>query len=1197
MFRYTAHDINKKLRTSDIKIQENVTFLEMGLPEKIMDGLSFAGFERPSPIQLKAIPIGRCGFDLILRAKSGTGKTAVFGIIALEILDIQISSPQVLIVAPTREIAIQISNVLKTIGSEIKGLKVEYFVGGLSVEDDKKRLNECHVAVGAPGRIKHLIDKKLLKVSTVRLFVLDEADKLMETNFQKDINYIFSKLSLNKQVIASSATYPGDLEKFLEMYMCSPVLISPDLDGPILVGIKQFLVVVSSHLNAMKQVQIKVDELQKIFTKIPFKQSLVFSNYQSRAQSVSNKLNSMGFSSTYIIGSQDMAKRLEIMEKLRNFNCRILMTTDLTARGIDVENVNLVINLDIPMDAATYLHRIGRAGRYGTHGISITIVSENELQSFRELLISVGGPNFYLFKLGPDYVEDVWADNITVFEKVYSKPEANGTELSDIDKGILESENGTPMAILTSENTTFSTSSYNSKHIDTNTCSLENSGTNNTANLSNGNQNKSKSILSKDKKCDKAITNETYTKRKKFYLDDKRKLFYNKHNISKVDVQQSDEFEKREEASVIEPILPDLSSSEKMFRFTVKSHTDELSVLEKLNENVVLETNLLSIEDRELSDDEIKQICGCISIPTADKKEESDILSAVMTDNNVISMSQEIAQDKCSLKNSDLEHCAKLNTEELDARSRERNKLYDYLSKCIEEFNETDETPLAAATRWKDKLHFEIELLNNMFKNMTDSIHKLVYEEHYSAFIHFFSMQKRAFLCIFPELRTEEEVNDTYVYSGLNSNNNLLDMYREIEEFKSRFEESRSKFNAHFPYPTNADEHLPNLMMSDSEIEEYRKALRYFKEYKDPNEKLSEILDYIVFLSETEKCDLMQKIKDQNLSFSDMKEFLKEETMKNDSKRVELSEDDVQQFENSDDDTEQHETTAEVDASRIKIEYENCSRKVQNTRPGEVVDDDQGRHEPDDMKNDTSTDIIIGHLNDSKMLSPTEMRENGASSSVSFNNDEVSNTDKDVFNCSQRAKFMSNVRRKTSQSDTKSNVSTKYTPVQTNNVLYNNMSELHGKLDKHVMSNMDTNKSADVNLYSKMPASHAAENTKTAFPGRSLDSTARLSHPRVSDYATLNSCADNRDFNIDRKFSDCEYAKEEETSLLDQIGRFSSHTEYATNHYFPHMHDKTSWYSNMDVDRFLSSLRMQTNQLHLQIYQSQMLENWISYEE
>ncbi|OAD58545.1 putative ATP-dependent RNA helicase DDX20 [Eufriesea mexicana] len=416
MSHIIAHDVNKKPRTKDIKIQEDITFFQMGFSQKILDGLSVCGFQRPSPIQLKAIPLGRCGFDLIIRAKSGTGKTLVFCIISLEMINIDISSVQVLILAPTREIAVQIAQVFSSVG-----LKVEVFIGGIAIESDKKKLNKCQIAVGAPGRIRHLIDEGFLNVENVRLFVLDEADKLMQTSFQKDINYIFSKLPLSKQVIASSATYPGDLEIFLQTYMCSPILASPDDNELTLIGLKQFVTIVPSHPNAMKQ----VDELIKIFKKIPFKQSLVFSNYQTRAQSVCNKINSVGFAATFIAGNQDMTERLEAINKLKTFKCKIMLTTDLTARGIDADNVNLVVNLDLPIDAPTYLHRIGRAGRYGCYGVSITIIAENELETLKQLLFSIGGSSFYLLKLPSNYQNDIWATSSSEFEKLYAKSDIN----------------------------------------------------------------------------------------------------------------------------------------------------------------------------------------------------------------------------------------------------------------------------------------------------------------------------------------------------------------------------------------------------------------------------------------------------------------------------------------------------------------------------------------------------------------------------------------------------------------------------------------------------------------------------------------------------------------------------------------------------------------------------------------------------
>ncbi|KAK0078920.1 hypothetical protein PV325_001932 [Microctonus aethiopoides] len=425
MISPTSYEFPTKDRTEDIKILENVQFYQMGLKQSILDGLINYGFDKPSPIQLKAIPLGRCGFDLIVRAKSGTGKTAVFGIIALEMIDIHQSSVQVLILAPTREIAIQISQVIETIGSQIKGLKVGCYVGGISMKMDKKQSDNCHIVVGTPGRLKHLAELGILQLNNVRLFVLDEADKLMDGNFQKDVNFIFSKLPDNKQIISSSATYPDDLELFIANYMRSPLLCSPrnddNDDGPILLGVRQFVATVPYHPNAMKQVQIKIKELTKIISSIPFKQCLIFSNYQSRAQSVCNYVNGLGFSSIYIVGNQEMKKRLQVIEELKSFKCRILFSTDLTARGIDAENVNLIINLDIPNDGATYLHRIGRAGRYGTHGIAISLISENEIDTFKELMNSVGGSNFSPYKISNNYSQSIWTTDDDKFERFYSE--------------------------------------------------------------------------------------------------------------------------------------------------------------------------------------------------------------------------------------------------------------------------------------------------------------------------------------------------------------------------------------------------------------------------------------------------------------------------------------------------------------------------------------------------------------------------------------------------------------------------------------------------------------------------------------------------------------------------------------------------------------------------------------------------------
>ncbi|XP_006821228.1 uncharacterized protein LOC102804675 [Saccoglossus kowalevskii] len=368
----TAHNISQRQRTSDVLLSENIDFAGLLLSDAVQQGLSNAGFEKPSPIQLKAIPLGRCGLDLIVQAKSGTGKTCVFSVISLESLHLDSSSTQVLVLAPTREIAVQIQDVILSIGSAISQLRCHVFIGGLPLAQDKIKLHKCHIAVGTPGRIKQLIEEDLLHANTIRLFILDEADKLLEENFQEQINWIYSSLPENKQMLALSATYPEYLAQQLTSYMRDPVFVRLNPKDLALQGLVQYYELVPHHALPHKQFEVKVQHLLKLFSQVSFNQCLVFSNYQTRAQNLSDQLCHKGWPSTYISGSQDQTQRLQAMSMLKNFKCRVLISTDLTARGIDAEKVNLVINLDVPFDSKTYLHRIGRAGRFGTQGIAVT---------------------------------------------------------------------------------------------------------------------------------------------------------------------------------------------------------------------------------------------------------------------------------------------------------------------------------------------------------------------------------------------------------------------------------------------------------------------------------------------------------------------------------------------------------------------------------------------------------------------------------------------------------------------------------------------------------------------------------------------------------------------------------------------------------------------------------------------------------
>lgn len=330
-----------------------------------------------------------------------------------------VKSPQSLILTPTREIAIQIESVLTLIGKYTPNFKVGSFIGGLDITDDRKKINGCMCIVGTPGRIQHLLKSKILNISELKLVVLDEADQMI-SNFSTDVKNILSELKFRNQIIASSATFDPSksLDKKLAEYMKNPIGVTPKKEAPILLGVKQFIVEIPQQDNSLKDMTRKIEEMIKIFTKIPFKQCLAFSNSQSRAESYCNYLNKDGWPSEVITGAQDQPTRIKVLNKLKDFKCRILLSTDLMARGIDADNVNLVINLDIPHDPSLYLHRIGRAGRFGSHGIAVTFVSsDKDLFNLRKVLGSIGGETMAVMRLPDDKNYDFWNFNDRETEK------------------------------------------------------------------------------------------------------------------------------------------------------------------------------------------------------------------------------------------------------------------------------------------------------------------------------------------------------------------------------------------------------------------------------------------------------------------------------------------------------------------------------------------------------------------------------------------------------------------------------------------------------------------------------------------------------------------------------------------------------------------------------------------------------------
>lgn len=292
------------------------------------------------------------------------------------------------------------------------------FIGGLNVTGDRSKMQNCKCIVGTPGRIVQLIQTKVLNVEHIRLFVLDEADKLLETSYLADINQINKSLKSRKQMIAASATIESRLQSILGSYMKNPTHVTPKREIPVLIGITQFAYEVETECNVVQEMLTKVTEMISIFTRVSFKQCLVFSNSQSRAESYFNLLEKKGWPVDIIIGAYDQVRRTETLRKLKEFKFRILVTTDLMARGIDSENIDLVINVDIPYSGPIYLHRIGRAGRYGSHGIAITFYKHGEdLMNFRKILGSIGGSKMSVLK----FPMEKWPENWEIEQKNLEK--------------------------------------------------------------------------------------------------------------------------------------------------------------------------------------------------------------------------------------------------------------------------------------------------------------------------------------------------------------------------------------------------------------------------------------------------------------------------------------------------------------------------------------------------------------------------------------------------------------------------------------------------------------------------------------------------------------------------------------------------------------------------------------------------------
>lgn len=365
---------------SDVKVIPS--FDDMPLHQSLLRGIYSHGFEKPSAIQQRAIVPMIRGGDIIGQAQSGTGKTGTFAIGLLQQIDFRRRCMQGLVLSPTRELAKQTHDVISSVGYFLGGEDGAPFchmlVGGTMVKDDLRKLQAGGtVAVGTPGRVLDLIKRGALRVDNLKVLVLDEADEMLSQGFSEQVYEIFKFLPKDIQVALFSATMPDDVLELTKKFMRSPTRILVKKESLTLEGIKQFYVAVDE--------QEKLPTLMDLYEHVSIAQSVIFANQRRKVDWIADQLNRHHHTVSYMHSDMQKGDRDKVMTQFRLGASRVLVTTDLVARGIDVQHVNIVINFDLPSNKENYLHRIGRGGRFGKKGIAINFVSPAEVTLLREI--------------------------------------------------------------------------------------------------------------------------------------------------------------------------------------------------------------------------------------------------------------------------------------------------------------------------------------------------------------------------------------------------------------------------------------------------------------------------------------------------------------------------------------------------------------------------------------------------------------------------------------------------------------------------------------------------------------------------------------------------------------------------------------------------------------------------------------------
>lgn len=371
---------NNVVLEQEIPIQIFNTWDELELNNDLLRGIYGHGFEKPSPIQSKAIYPILQGVDLIAQAQSGTGKTGSFTIGALSKVVISENSNQILIMAPTHELAHQITTVITGLSSMMHGIRIKTVVGGSSIDDDadEMRKNPPHVIVGCPGRVYDMVRRRHINANKLKLVVLDEADEMLSSGFKEQVYNIFKYLNKNVQIALFSATLPNNIFQITNKFMRNPVKICVKAESLTLEGIKQYFIAVNDDRE-------KYLTLKDLYLHISVSQCIIYANSIKRVIDLYEAMKEDQFPVCCLHSNMDKAEREKVFKEFRSGGSRVLISSNVTSRGIDIQQVAVVINFDLPRDVHNYLHRIGRSGRWGRKGTGINLITRRDIQKMKEI--------------------------------------------------------------------------------------------------------------------------------------------------------------------------------------------------------------------------------------------------------------------------------------------------------------------------------------------------------------------------------------------------------------------------------------------------------------------------------------------------------------------------------------------------------------------------------------------------------------------------------------------------------------------------------------------------------------------------------------------------------------------------------------------------------------------------------------------